>query len=244
MSGRCGPARTPRAAASLEAADRRTIRRASIFGALDDATFDLLVEPVRVETVAEGGTLFLQGDPAEAFYVAVDGWLQMVRDTSDGARTVIKLIGPGESFAEALIMPGARYPVAAEAATPVRAARFEAARFRALVEQTPGLGLSIVAATFRQMQRLVDQIEHLKSWSVDRRVADMLLQMHAGAGHPATAFPLPVEQSVIAARLAVTPSTLSRSLRKLSALGVDARRGRITLHDPDRLRAYVAEAAD
>lgn len=244
MTSTRAAAGTATAAPHVAASDRRVIRRAGIFGGLDDRIFDLLVDTGRIETVAEGRTLFVQDDPATAFHVVVDGWVLLARDSSEGARTVIKLVGPGESFAEALIMPGARYPVSAEAASPLRVARFETARFRALVERTPGLGLSIVAATFRQMHRLVDQIEHLKSWSVERRVADMLLQMHRSAGRPAGPFPLPIEQTVIAARLGVTPSTLSRSLRKLRALGVEAHRRRVTLHDPARLKAFVDEADD
>lgn len=235
-------ARAVRRAGAPRPEDRRLIRAAPVFVGLDDATFDRLAGAGVIETMAEGRTLFVQGDPAEAFYVVLEGWVQLVRDGRDGARTVIKLTGPGESFAEALLMPGACYPVSGEAATPLRLARFETARFRALLKHEPDLALAVVSATFQQMHRLVDQIEHLKTWSVERRVADMLLQMHRSAGSPGDAFTLPVGQVLIAARLSVTPSTLSRTLRKLRALGVEANRGRVTLRDPERLAGFVAAA--
>ena len=222
---------------TLEPQDWARIRRASIFASLADAEFRLIVGRPRCETLHEGQTLFFQGDPADAFFVVLDGWAALSRDTSDGTRTVIKILGPGESFAEALITEGARYPVSADAAAPLRVARFETAALRALVAGNPGLGLSIVAATFRQMQTLVEQIEHLKSWSIERRVASILLQM--GGDRGTGSFVLPVEQHLIAARLAITPPTLSRTLRKLAALGVEAYRGRITLHDPARLARFV-----
>ena len=217
--------------------DWRRIRAASVFASLDDGDFGLIVGRPRCESLHEGQTLFFQGEPADAFFIVLDGWAVLSRDTSDGTRTVIKIIGPGESFAEALITEGARYPVSADAASPLRVARFETAALRALVSTNPGLGLSIVAATFRQKQRLVDQIEHLKSWSIERRVAAILLQMSDGRG--THSFVLPIEQHLIAARLAITPPTLSRMLRKLAPLGVEANRGRITLHDPDRLAHFV-----
>ncbi|WP_431858239.1 Crp/Fnr family transcriptional regulator [Azospirillum sp.] len=222
--------------------DWARIRRASVFASLGDEEFRLIVGRPRCETLPEGQTLFFQGDPADAFFVVLDGWAALSRDTSDGTRTVIKIIGPGESFAEALITEGARYPVSADAASPLRLARFETAALRALVAGNPGLGLSIVAATFRQMQKLVEQIEHLKSWSIERRVAAILLQM--SGGRDAGSFTLPVEQHLIAARLAITPPTLSRTLRKLAALGVEANRGRITLHDSARLARFVEGEED
>lgn len=217
------------------------LRQASIFAELDDGVFATLAGNARVLTWNKGETLFHQGDPATAFFVVRDGWVTLLRDTSDGVRTLIKLIGPGESFAEALIGAGARYPVTAEAATPLSAARFDCARFRTLLTDNPDLALSIVAATFRQMQRLIDQIEGLKSWSVERRVADMMLQMYQSLGAPGGGFILPVEQTLIAARLSITPSTLSRTLRKLAPLGVAADRGRIVLRDPARLAAFVED---
>ncbi|MBK1836696.1 Crp/Fnr family transcriptional regulator [Azospirillum sp. YIM B02556] len=233
--------------------DWRRIRSAAPFASLSDGDFAPIADRTRCETRREGQTLFFQDEPAEAFFVVLDGWVVLSRDRSDGTRTVIRIVGPGESFAEAMIAEGARYPVGAEAACPLRVARFETARLRALVAATPGLGLSIVAATFRQMHRLVDQIEHLKSWPADRRVAAMLLRMcdcradrdrvscdEAGSDAGSCRFDLPVSQRLIAAKLSITPSTLSRSLKRLEALGVTADRGCIAIGDTARLARFAA----
>ncbi|MBP2229499.1 CRP-like cAMP-binding protein [Azospirillum agricola] len=228
--------------------DWRKIRAASVFASLGDGDFRLIAREPRCDARLEGQSLFFQDEPADAFFVVLDGWAVLSRDTSEGVRTVIKIVGPGESFAEALIAEGARYPVGAEAASPLlRVARFETARLRALVAANPGLGLSIVAATFRQMQRLVEQIEHLKSWTIERRVAAMLLQMcgdcpanRANGPSDGCRFELPIGQTLIAARLAITPSTLSRTLKGMKALGVEARRGHIAIRERDRLARFVA----
>lgn len=243
--------------------DWRRIRSAAPFASLSDGDFAPIADRSRCETRREGQTLFFQDEPAEAFFVVLDGWVVLSRDRSDGTRTVIRIVGPGESFAEAMIAEGARYPVGAEAACPLRVARFETARLRALVAATPSLGLSIVAATFRQMHRLVDQIEHLKSWPADRRVAAMLLRMcdcrtdrgqkergqgdcdsgdcdWAGDEAGPCRFDLPISQRLIAAKLSITPSTLSRSLKRLEALGVTADRGCIAIRDTACLARFAA----
>ncbi len=51
----------------------------------------------------EGQFLFNQGDPALHFYLVLSGRLRLSRLSVDGAEKVIEIIGPGETFAEALM---------------------------------------------------------------------------------------------------------------------------------------------
>ncbi|WP_374652454.1 Crp/Fnr family transcriptional regulator [Dongia sp.] len=217
----------------------RRIRNASIFASLKDDDFRSVASELRCDVYDKGQVLFHEDELAGAFYLVLEGWILLLRDKPDGSRTVIKILGPGESFAEALVAEGERYPVTAEAASPCRVARFDCARFRALVTANPQIGLAMIAATFRQMRRLVDQIEHLKSWPVERRVARTLLEMCGRTDRNACDFHLPVEQTLIAARLSITPYTLSRALKKLGIVGVGASYGRISIRDMGRLRAYA-----
>lgn len=230
---------TGRVSRGLDDRDWRLIRKASIFASLNDGDFRRICGEPRCDDHGKGQILFHEDDPAAAFYLVLDGWVLLLRDKPDGSRTVIKILGPGESFAEALVAEGERYPVTAEAASSCRVARFDCARFRALITADPQIGLSMIAAVFRQMRRLVDQIEHLKSWPVERRVAHTLLEMCGRTDRNACDFHLPVEQTLIAARLSISPYTLSRALKKLRAIGVGASYGRISIRDIGRLRAYA-----
>lgn len=214
------------------------LRAASLFAALTDDDFALIIGEPQILSFHRGKTLFHQDDPATAFFVVIEGWVTLMRDQSDGTRTVIKIVGPGESFAEAMLTPQARYPVSAEAASDVRVVPFETNHFRALIEANPGLSLSIISATFRQLRLLVDQIEHLKSWPVERRLAGILVQM-SQLSESASEFQLPIDQHLVAARLSVTPSTLSRTFKRLEPLGVTARRGHVTIADLPALTKFV-----
>ncbi len=217
--------------------DLRRLRVSPIFAALADDDFRLLAQQARCMAVPSGRALFMQDEPASAFFVVLHGWISLQRDRADGTRTVIRIIGPGESFAEEAIAPDARYPVNAEAASDARLLRVKTGCLRALVTDRPLLGLSLVAAVFHQQRRLVDQIEHLKSWSIERRLARELLRMCPRTG--ACSFHLPVEQNLIAARLAITPATLSRALKRLATVGVIAKRRHITLHNPTNIARFV-----
>lgn len=228
------------AAAVRQGSDQRVLRQSRLFAGLANDEFELLTRDHRVLTLDAGQVLFEQGAPADVFFVVLEGWVVLFRDQANGNRVVIHLFGPGDSFAEALILPDVTYPASAEAASPLRVARFDTRAFRTFITASPGLALAVIAGTFKQLHTLVDRIEHSSEWSPRRRVAAFLLKMCRSDEAPCR-FELPVEQRLIAARLSMTPSTFSRTLAKLGTLGVEAKRGQIVIHDVRRLARFVTE---
>lgn len=226
----------------LAAADQQTLRECRLFSGLDENDFNLLTQNRRIVEFPPSQSLFQQGEPAEAFYVVLAGWATLYRDQANGNRIVIHLLGPGESFAEALISTDdLHYPVSAEAASTLRVARFDIKTYRELVTRNPRLALAVISAVFKQLRGLVDQIEHHNGWSPRRRIAGFLLRM-CRTGEGEIHFELPIEQQLIAARLSMTASTFSREIARLSEVGVEARRGQIAIHDAARLAKFVSGA--
>ena len=128
--------------------------------------------------------------------------------------------------------------MSAEAATDLRVARIDTASFRKLIMQSPELSFSILAAVLTKLRRLVSRIEQDQEWAPQRRVAAFLHKI-CGASDGICRFELPVEQRYIAARLSMTPATLSRALSELAAIGVEAKRRRIVVRDVGRLARFV-----
>lgn len=220
--------------------DLEMLRQALFLAGLGEGELERFAAETPVVALRAGEVLFHQGDAATAFYFILEGWVALQREGAEGERTTIHLVGPGDSFAEAVIARAATYPVTAEAATRLRAARIDTARFRHLIAQSPELALSIIAAMFGKLRRLVDRIEQDQEWSPKRRVAAFLHRM-CTARTGSCAFELPVEQRYIAARLSMSPATFSRALAELAAVGVDARRRKIVVSDVARLARFVAE---
>lgn len=223
---------------TIDRHDLEMLRQALFLAGLPESDFQKFAAETPVVTLSAGQILFHQDDPATAFYFVLQGWAAMFREGADGDRTAIHLVGPGESFAEAVLAREARYPVSAEAATDLRVARIDTAHFRNLILQSPELALSIIAAVFGKLRRLVSRIEQDQEWSPQRRVAAFLHRI-CGASDGACRFELPVEQRYIAARLSMTPETLSRALGDLASIGVEAKRRRVVVSDVSRLARFV-----
>ncbi|MDQ8698240.1 Crp/Fnr family transcriptional regulator [Hyphomicrobium sp. LHD-15] len=223
---------------AIDRRDLEMLRSALFLSGLPESDFQRFASETPTMTLTTGSILFNQGDPAVAFYFILDGWVAVFREGSDGERTAIHLVGPGDSFAEAMLARDARYPASAEAATDLRVARIDTARFRNLILQSPELSLSIIAAVFRKLRHLVSRIEQDQEWSPQRRVAAFLYRIcgdNGGSCH----FELPVGQRYIAARLSMSPETLSRALSELSSIGVEARRRRIVVKDIGKLARFA-----
>jgi CRP-like cAMP-binding protein len=86
-------------------------------------------------------TLFRQGDPASAFFVVLSGWVKLYRITPDGLEVVISVFTAGDTFAEAAMFLGGRYPACAETVSRARLLRIEASVFRARILEKPDPGL-------------------------------------------------------------------------------------------------------
>ncbi|MCC7250315.1 Crp/Fnr family transcriptional regulator [Hyphomicrobium sp.] len=218
--------------------DLEMLRNALFLSGAPEDAFQTFAAKTPVVTLSSGEPLFNQDDPATAFYFVLEGWVAVFREGPDGSRTAIHLVGPGESFAEAVLAREARYPASAEAATDLRVARIDTTRFRDLILQSPELALSIIGAVFAKLRRLVGRIEQDQEWSPQRRVAAFLHRI-CGDKNGICRFELPVEQRYIAARLSMTPATFSRALADLAAVGVEARRRKIVVSDVSRLARFV-----
>ncbi len=220
---------------TLSDSDFKHLQTARLFSSFKKEDVQLIAGAARVCTFEPGQLLFNEGEPAVAFFVVLSGWVILCRNNNKGERTVIHLTGPGESFGEALILPESQYPVSAEAASSLRVAKLATSRFRSLILQNPELALSLISGTFVQLKTLVDRIERDSGWSAQRRVASFLVSL-CGKDKGQCSFVLPVEQQLIAARLSMSPATLSRTLAALAAVGVHASRGRIVINDVAELR--------
>lgn len=221
-------------------ADLDTARQSALLAALPEPQRARVLEGAQVQSVETGQTIFLQDDPADALFIVLDGWVKLYRIATSGTEAVVSVMTRGRSFGEAVALRGLPYPVSAEAITPARLLRLDAARLRHLLQSDPAMATSMLAAVFVHLQHLVGQIEGLKARSGVQRVAEFLLDLSAGReGEVSVA--LPYNKALIAGRLGIKPETLSRAFARLRDHGVRIEAAMAHIEDVDRLRELVAE---
>jgi CRP/FNR family transcriptional regulator, dissimilatory nitrate respiration regulator len=207
----------------LTAGDLQVITRVAIFRGLRAETVEHVIAPATGVMLKPHEGLFRQGDPATAFFIVIDGWIKLYR-----------------SFAEAVAFTGNRYPATAEAVTDARVARVPADHVVRCIRESPDIALAMVASTSQHLHHLVQQVEQLKAQSGVQRVAEFLASLST-VKQGKCAIALPYDKVLIAARLGLTPESLSRAFARLKAVGVVIDASQVVVKDIAKLRQIAAD---
>lgn len=226
----------------IEPEDLDLVARVPLFAGLDRTDLAAVLGEAAVRRFARRDILFLQDEPATRFYVVLEGWVRLYRETVDGNESVIAVFTRGESFAEAAILRDGVYPVNAEVVDDARLLVIPSGPFLRQLHANHELCLNMMASMAVHLRRMVQQIEQLKLRSSVERLADFLVRL-SPPDTGCIVVDLPCDKSLIAARLGMQPETLSRSLAKLRRLGVDTRGQQVVINDLSALRRLSEGAA-
>jgi CRP-like cAMP-binding protein len=196
------------------------LRGAQLFMHLDDGQLRLLAGAAQAQRLGAEQTLFLQDDPADAFYLLTEGRLKVFKLLRDGRTATIRHVEAGQTFAEAALFHET-YPSSTEALTPCLLYRFDKERTLELLLAEPQLAVNLLAAMAHLLGLLNRRVEELLL-PVPARLAryllaraDEQLDPAAAAGSRSADAPcvlrLPVSKRELAARLGTVPETLSRT---------------------------------
>ncbi len=210
-----------------------------MFSDLGPAERQRLAAGCRLRRFARGEALFHIGDPCEEFHVAVTGQVKLFVAAPGGQEKVIELVGPGGSFAEALVFGGRRCIVGAQALADVLLLSIGRAAILAEIAADARVALRLLGGLSRRLHGLVADVQSLALHSGQQRVIGYLLRDAPGAG--AATLTLPVKKGLLASRLSLTPEYFSRVLHELEAEGLLQVQGRqIHIADVARLSRHGA----
>jgi CRP-like cAMP-binding protein len=215
---------------AVNADDLDVVSRIAVFRALKPDTIRRVVAPATVAELAEREVLFRQGDPAAAFFIVVDGWIKLYRNTFAGDEAVLMVFTRGSSFAEAVAFTNGLYPASAEAVSEARVVRIPSSHVVRCIRDEPEIALAMIASTSQHLHHLVQQVEQLKAQSGVQRVAEFLASL-CQIDHGPAMIALPYDKALIAARLGLKPESLSRAFAKLRTVGVDVSASHVAIRD-------------
>ncbi len=217
------------------------LSRLPLFQELAPAQIAALETACRERRLAKGEMLFQKGDPPKGFFVVVFGQVKLAFPSSQGNEKVVQIIGPRQSFGEAVMFMDRPYPVFAEGLVDSLLLHISSAPVFELLETEPLFARRMLAGLSLRLHSLVQDVETYSLRSSAQRVVGYLLQQCPQNESGAESFDisLPTSKQVIASRLNLTPETLSRIFHDLTANGLIGVSGKqITIKDVNRLREF------
>jgi CRP-like cAMP-binding protein len=189
--------------------------------------------------------VFRAGDPCDGFQVVVTGQVKLFVISPGGQEKVIEIVGPGGSFAEALMFLGK--PCMVNAQTLADSAVLTVQRQTVMDElaRDHRFALRMLAGLSRRLHGLVHDVQAYALQNGVQRVIGYLLRDHGaedGGGDAAVTVSLPVSKATIASRLSLTPEYFSRVLRELEEAGlIEVDKRDIRILDRNRLADYTGQ---
>lgn len=194
------------------------LERSPFFQAAGPAAMAELLAASFTQVLPRNAVLFEQGEEAQVLHLLLEGRLGLQAQGEGGARTVVEIFGPGEILLAPAVVLSLPYLASAVALTEVRVTMIPAKLFRDTLAGSLPLARATTELLARHWRLMVDQVVDLKLRDAEQRVARFIARRVSeedGAAKVILAEP----RGAIAARLGMTPETLSRALAALEAKG-------------------------
>ena len=193
--------------------DRSVIAGLPPFEGLEAADLDLVLLHARSSRYARDGAIFEQDEPAEHFFLLLDGHVRVVRITPDGEQVISRYINPGDMFGLAVAMGRPTYAARAIAVVDCVVVAWPNSVFPDLSRRFPNFGTSVYRTIGRWLQDTHTRMLELVTAQVEQRVAHALLRLAHQAGRKTPEgieIDFPITRQDIAEMTATTLHTVSR----------------------------------
>jgi CRP-like cAMP-binding protein len=184
--------------------------KSDFFGSLSREYRGRLAEICLARDLDRHEILFHEGDRGNALYLCLRGSIRVYKTAASGQEIVLKVVKPGELFAETILFEIDRYPASAVAMERSRVALLPKAPFHCLLED-PGFRVDFIANLMEKLRHLADQVKLLTVADAETRLFRFLGDRYGRTKDIRTA----LSKKDVAAAIGTTPETLSRLLQRL-----------------------------
>jgi CRP-like cAMP-binding protein len=214
-----------------------------LFSNCDAKTIGNFIEQSSVLSFEKGQIIFVHGEPAPRFYIIINGWVKLFRETLEGTQAVVDIVTQGHIFGEGSIFYDDSYEYSAEVienskiiTVPLSALKYE-------INSNPKIAVSMLSMLSKRRQDQDKELEHLVIQNAPQRIGCFLLRLVDQKKEGPATIDLPYDKTLLAARLGMKPETFSRALVKLKEeTGMRVKGSSIELDDKQTLAKFVCGA--
>jgi CRP/FNR family transcriptional regulator, cyclic AMP receptor protein len=221
----------------------RLLARTEVFGDLEERELAEVAQVAVPRHWDRGEVIFREGDQGDTCYLLRTGAVVLTREHQDGRMVALAELRAGALFGELAMFRGETRSATAEAIEATTAVALLASDMQRLIRRNPGLSLKFLSTLAERVSRTNERLLQQSFQTVARRVASALLAQvvaRQAEGAPESGVLVRSTQAEIANLAGTSRESASRFLATLErAEVVTLGRGKVTVHDPGRLRNYI-----
>jgi CRP/FNR family transcriptional regulator len=188
----------------------KILRHSGFFRDIGSANISALAEICIPRRIEKKQTLFLEGQRGHSMYLLVYGTVQLFKSTPDGRDIVIRVIGPGELFAEVILVEEEVYPVSAVGLEESLVLMIPKRQIHCLLANER-FRTDFIRMLMKKQRHLTERIRNLTLHDVEERFFIFLKQQYGTA----YSYMVSLSKKDIAAAIWTNPETLSRLIHRL-----------------------------
>lgn len=171
--------------------------------------------------------VFSEGFEGNFFYLLLSGSVRVFKSSYEGRESTIKIIRPGEIFAEAILFQKREYPASAVAVVNSEIIAIHRESFLEMIKDRDSSRI-FIETIFEKLRFLTDQIHYLNSHDVEDRFFRFIINNYGKKYR----YDISLAKKDIASAIGTIPETFSRLLLRLTKTGVIAwKKNRLIIKD-------------
>lgn len=194
---------------------KSTLGRARFFEGIDVLNLQRLADLSLQKKSKKKTFLFHEGDPGRSIFLLVQGKVQLHKTSQGGKEMVLRLIKPGEVFAEVILFEETCYPVTAVAVVDSIVLELPREKVLKLLDDKTFRN-DFIRMLFKKQRYLATKLHHLASPNLEERLFHFLAEQYDAKETIQTT----LSKKDTAAAIGITPETLSRLLLSLKKRGI------------------------
>ena len=196
--------------------ENNCIKLVPIFSNLTEEEM-LEVRAITKDRVYEKGEMvYKAGDKGEKLYVIHTGKVKISRFTESGKEQVIRVLGPGEFMGELSLFSSEPVKDYGEVVERANMCIIDGHKLKELMVKYPSISFKIMEELSKRLERAENLIENINHYSVEKRLAQTLLDLADGKG----VIKLEITKKDLASNIGMSQETLSRKLSAFQELGI------------------------
>jgi CRP/FNR family transcriptional regulator len=195
------------------------LRKIPVFAELSAEQLEHIHRNIKERLYCRGAVIFFEGDAGEGFHYVKSGKVKIVKATDDGREHIIKLLIPGDIFAEVLLFNNQPYPATAIAVEDSTIGIIKNSDLERMILTNNLLALQLIKALSQRLLYAQQKIKNLALSDVLSRTAETLLRL--GREHGSTGpngeitVAMELTRQDLASLVGTTRETVTRTLGTL-----------------------------
>lgn len=209
--------------ASYSVSQLEHLKDVDLFSGLDDDPLISIMEDSYKEEYPTDKLMFLQGDPAENFYILAKGSIKLFQTTQGGDQVVLHYLKAGEAFGIIAVLREIDYPVTAQVVKDCVVYRWSHKTIKSWIFKQPQIAINSIRILSNHILEFQNRIRELATEKVEQRVAHALLRLAQQSGKKTKAgvqITLKLTRQDIAEMTGTTMYSVSRMMHKWEQKGI------------------------